>query len=175
MCHQEDKKVLLEDWDKQFKVTMKELEHKIIKNNNTVVNVNHSLDLNSKEFVSFSELSQDLKVIEKNWSAIFVCNDRIVGRVVRNAALKKVSEFFRNKIKSIIDKHYTILREKEHGSSGKLVGHSVQKELLGLLSGPYAYRKIKGKKSSLEEQRIYNKDGDTVVKWLYDNAKTDIS
>ena len=83
MRHQEDKKVLLEDWDKWFKVTTKELEHKMIRNNNTVVNVNHSLDLNSKyikEFVSFFELSQDLKVIEKNRSAIFVCNDRIVDR-----------------------------------------------------------------------------------------------
>ncbi len=178
MRHQEDKKVLLEDWDKRFKVTTKELEHKMIRNNNTVVNVNHSLDLNSKyikEFVSFSELLQDLKVIEKNRSAIFVCNDRIVGGVVRNAALKKVSEFFGNKIKSTIDKHYTILRGKEHGSSGKLVGHGVRKEPLGSLSGPYAYRKIKGKKPSPEEQRIYDKDGDIVAKWLYDNAKTDMS
>src|SRR6266542_1886077 len=154
MRHQEDKKVLLEDWDKRFKVTTKELEHKMIRNNNTVVNVNHSLDLNSKyikEFVSFSELSQDLKVIEKNRSAIFVCNDRIVGRVIRNAALKKVSEFFGNKIKSTIDKYYTILCGKEHGSSEKLVGHGIQKEPLGLLSGSYAYRKIKRKKPSPKE------------------------
>ncbi len=59
MRYQEDKKVLLEDWDKWFKVITKELKYKIIRNNNTVVNVNHSLDLNSKyikEFVSFSEL-----------------------------------------------------------------------------------------------------------------------
>src|SRR6266540_6086067 len=141
---------------------MKELENKMIRNNNTVVNLNHSLDLNSKyikEFVSFSELSQDLKVIEKNRLAIFICNDRIVGEVVRNAALKKISEFFRNKIKSTIDKHYTILREKEYGSSGKLVENGIQKELLGSLSGPYAYRKIKGKKPNPEEQRIYDKDG----------------
>src|SRR6266511_1230516 len=101
---------------------MKKLEHKMIRNNNTVVNVN-----------------------QKNRSAIFICNDRIVDRVVRNAALKKVSEFFENKIKSTIDKHYTILHEKEHGSSGKLVGHDVRKEPLDSLSGPYAYRKIKEK------------------------------
>src|SRR6266542_3040473 len=132
----------------------------MIRNNNTIVNVNYSLNLNSKyikEFVSFSELSQNLKVIEKNRSAIFVCNDRIVGEVVRNAALKKISEFFGNKIKSTIDKHYTILHEKEHGSSGKLVGHDVRKEPLDSLSGLYAYRKIKGKKPSPEEQRIYDK------------------
>ena len=91
--------------------------------------------------------------------------------VVRNAALKKVSEFFGNKIKFIIDKHYTILREKEHDSSGKLVGHGIQKEPLGSLSGLYAYRKIKRKKSSPEEQRIYDENENTMAKWLYDNAK----
>lgn len=101
-------------------------------------------------------------------------NDKIVGGVVRNAASKSVSDFLGNKIKSTVDKHYTILRGKEHGSTGKLVGHGVRKEPLGSFYGPYSYKKIKGKKPSPEEQKIYDENGNTVARWLYNNAKTDM-
>ena len=69
-----------------------------------------------------------------------------MGGVVRDVALKKVSNFLGNKIKLTVDKHYDIIREKEHGSSGKLVGHGLQKDPLGSFSGSYAYKKV-----SLEE------------------------
>jgi hypothetical protein len=57
--------------------------------------------------------------------AIFLCNDRVVGGVVRDVALIKVSNFLGNKIKSTVNNHYDIVREKEHGSTGKLVGHGL--------------------------------------------------
>jgi len=167
MRHQADKVELLEDWNNRFKVSTTDLQYKIERNSTSLINVSHRLDLipkYKKQFVSFSELSQDLKVIKKNQSAIFLCNDRIVGRVVRDVALRKVSNFLGNKIKSTVDKHYDIIRGKEHGSSGKLVGHGLRKDPLGSFSGSYAFKKVAGKKPSPEEQQIFDRDGDTVAK-----------
>ena len=107
---------------------MTDLQYKIERSSTKLINVSRSLDLipkYKKQFVSFSELSQDLKIIKKNQSAIFLCNDRIVGGVVRDVALKKFSDFMGNKIKSMVDNHYDIVCGKEHGSSEKLVGHSL--------------------------------------------------
>jgi len=172
MRYQADKVELLEDWNNRFKVSITDLQYKIERNSTSLINVSRRLDLipnYKKQFVSFSELSQDLKVIKKNQSA-----DRIVGGVVRDVALRKVSNFLGNKIKSTVDKHYDIIRGKEHGSSGKLVGHGLRKDPLGSFSGSYAFKKVAGKKPSPEEQRIFDRDGDTVAKWLYNNAKTDM-
>jgi hypothetical protein len=156
MRHQTDKVELLEDWKKRFKVSTTDLQYKIKRNSSILINVTRRLDLISKykkQFVSYSELLQDLKVIKKNQSVIFLCNDKIVGGVVRDVALKKVSNFLGNKIKSTVDNHYDIVRRKEHRSSGKLVGHGLRKDPLGSFSGSYAYKKIARKKPSLEEQR----------------------
>ena len=177
MRHQADKVELIENWNNRFKVSTTVLQYKIKRNSTSLINVSRRLDLipkYKKQFVSFSELSQDLKVIKKNQLAIFLCNNRIVGGVVRDVALKKVSNFLGNKIKSTVDKHYDIIRGKEHGSSGKLVGHGLRKDPLGSFSGSYAYKKVAGKKPSPEEQRIFDRDGDMVAKWLYNNAKTDM-
>ena len=69
----------------------------IKRNSIMLINVSRRLDLipkYKKQFVSFSELSQDLKVIKKDQSAIFLCNDRIVGGVVRDVALKMFHIFW---------------------------------------------------------------------------------
>jgi len=101
--------------------------------------------------------------------AIFLCNDRVVGEVVRDIALTKVSNFLGNKIKSTVDNHYDIIREKEHGSSRKLVGHGLRKDPLDSFSGSYAYKKVARKKPSPDEQQILDKDGDMIAKWFYNN------
>ena len=75
----------------------------------------------------------------------------------------------------MVDNHYDIVRGKEHGSTGKLVGHGLRKDPLGSFLSSYTYKKVAGKKSSLDEQWILDKDGDTVAKWLYNNAKMDMS
>ena len=83
MCRQEDKVELLVDWNNRFKVTTTDLQYKIERSSTMLINVSRSLDLipkYKKQFVSFSELSQDLKIIKKNQLAIFLCNDRIVGK-----------------------------------------------------------------------------------------------
>src|SRR5918995_6018778 len=115
MRRQEDKVELLVDWNNRFKVTMTDLQYKIERSSTMLINVSHSLDLipkYKKQFVSFSELSQDLKIIKKNQSAIFLCNDRVVGEVVRDVALTNVSNFLGNKIKSTVDNYYDIVRGK---------------------------------------------------------------
>ena len=83
MCHQEDKVELLVDWNNRFKVTTTDLQYKIERSSTMLINVSRSLDLipkYKKQFVSFSELSQDLKIIKKNQLAIFLCNDMVVGK-----------------------------------------------------------------------------------------------
>jgi len=64
----------------------------------------------------------------------------------------------------MVDNHYDIIRGKEHGSSGKLVGHGLRKDPLGSFLSLYAYKKVAGKKPSLDEQRIFDKDRDTIAK-----------
>ena len=154
MRRQKDKVELLDDWNNRFKISMTDLQYKIERNSIKLINVSRSLELIPKyknQFVSFSELSQDLKIIKKNQSAIFLCNDRVVNEVVRDVALTKVSNFLENKIKSTVDNHYDIVREKEHGSSRKLVGHGLWKDPLDSFSGSYAYKKVAEKKPSLDK------------------------
>ena len=83
--------------------------------------------------------------------AIFLCNDRVVGEVVRDIALKKISNFLENKIKSTVDNHYDIVYGKEYENTGKLVGHGLRKDPLGSFSSSYTYISIAGKKPSLEK------------------------
>src|SRR5215216_7708634 len=145
MRRQKDKVELLDDWNNRFKVSITDLQYKIERSSTKLINVSRSLELIPKfknQFISFFELSQDLKIIKKNQSAIFLCNDRVVGGVVRDVALTKVSNFLGNKIKSTVDNHYDIIRGKEHGSSGKLVGHGLRKDPLSSFSGSYAYQKV---------------------------------
>ena len=68
MRHQADKVELVEDWNNRFKVSTTDLQYKIERNSTSLINVSRRLDLipkYKKQFVSFSELSQDLKVIKK--------------------------------------------------------------------------------------------------------------
>ena len=97
MRYQEDKFELLEDWKMRFKISTTDLQYKIKRNSTMLINVSRRLDLipkYKKQFVSFSELSQDLKIIKKNQLVIFLCNDRVVGGVVRDVALKKFQIFW---------------------------------------------------------------------------------
>ena len=84
MRRQVDSVELLEDWNNRFKVSTTDLQHKINRNSTMLINVSHKLDLipkYKKQFVPFSELSQDLKIIKKNQSAIFLYNNRVVSKI----------------------------------------------------------------------------------------------
>jgi len=65
-----------------------------------------------------------VKIIGKNKSVIFVCNNRIVGGVVRKSANKKVASYFGTKIKATMEVHPSFNHDKiNHADNGEMVTH----------------------------------------------------
>ena len=59
-------------------------------------------------------------------------------------------------------------RGESHPHDGMMVGHGSRKDPLGSFYGNYVY---KDKTLTPESQRIYEEDGNTIAKWLYENAR----
>jgi len=129
------------------------------------------------KFVSCSErnnhinLRDDLNIqlISKNESVLLFHEDKVVGGVIRRAAKKSVATYFGTKIKVTIEAHPPINRGAAHKDDGIIVGHGLRKNPEDSYAGNYVY---KDKALSPEEQKIYNEDGDSFAKWLYENAKS---
>ncbi|CAB5359784.1 unnamed protein product [Rhizophagus irregularis] len=138
--------------------------------------VNHRPDLAKKylgKWVSCSEsdnnsinLLEDLeiKIIDKNKSVILKCNGEAVGAVICDAAIKKLSEHFGIKIKSIIEGHPIIKRANSHASLGKMVGDGFRANRLKTGYDKYVY-----KTSNPEQQKILCENGITLAKWISDD------
>jgi hypothetical protein len=143
------------------------------------INVDHNIDL-AKEYlgkhVSCQEdldkcinLSKDprIKIINKNQSVHLIHNKNKVGAVIRDAAVKALSDHFGAKMKVTMNAHPEIQRGQSHESDGIMVGHGIRKNPTDSHTGTYVY---KDKHLEPEVQRIYDHDGNTLAKWLYDNA-----
>ena len=179
---QESYRILLKDWNGHIKVKIFEL-NKIKEKSTFIVNVNFCLELGEKyegKFVSASvsastSLSNDdinpsdLLVISQNKSAIFMCGDSIVGGVLRQVTSNKVANYYGSKTKTTVEAHPKIKRGKAHAGEGTLVGHRKRKEFLGSHSGLYVYNN--NNKLNLEAKKIFDSNGDSLAKWLYDNVK----
>src|SRR6266511_5914307 len=183
--HQESYRILLEDWNSHIKVKISELNE--IKEKSTfIVNVNFHPELGEKyeeKFISASASAStslsnddinpsDLLVISQNKLAIFIYRDLIVGGVLRQVTSNKVANYYSSKTKTTVEAHSKIKRGKAHAGEGTLVGHGKRKEFLGSHSGSYVYNN--NSKLNLEAKKIFDSNGDSLAKWLYDNARQDM-
>src|SRR3954453_15592412 len=105
-----------------------------------------------KEFVSCSNIAgyinilknNDIKIIKKTHSVILICNDKPVGAVIRDAALKCVFNHFGAKMMVTVKAYYPLNCEKEHPSSGTMIGHSLCKNITKVASFNYFYNESLG-------------------------------
>ncbi len=183
--HQESYRILLEDWNGRIKVKISEL-NEIKEKNAFIVNVDFYPELGEKykgKFISalasaLTSLSNDninpsdLLVISQNKSAIFMCEDSIVGGVLRQVTSNKVANYYSSKTKTTVKAHLKIKRGKAHAGEGTLVRHGKRKEFLGSHSGSYVYNN--NSKLNPEAKKIFDSNGDSLAKWLYDNARRDM-
>jgi hypothetical protein len=100
----------------------------------------------------------EIKIIGKNKSVNLKYNGKAVGAVIRDVAIKKLSNHFGIKIKSIIEGHPIIKRGKAHASFGKMVGDGFCPNRLNSGYDKYVY-----KTSNHEEQKILCENGITLV------------
>src|SRR6266498_2311357 len=180
--HQESYKILLEDWNSHIKVKIFEL-NEIKEKSVFIVNVNFRPELGEKyeeKFilasvsVSMSLSNNDINpsnllVISQNKSAIFMCGDSIVGGVLRQVTLNKVANYYSSKTKTIVKAYPKIKQGKAYAGKGTLVGHRKRKEFLGSYSGSYVYNN--NSKLNLEAKKIFDSNGDSLAKWLYNNVR----
>src|SRR6266511_2242837 len=182
---QKSYRILLEDWNSCIKVKISELNE--IKEKSTfIVNVNFCPELGEKyegKFISASASAltslsnddinpSDLLVISQNKSAIFMCEDSIVGGVLRQVTSNKVANYYGSKTKTTVEAYPKIKRGKAHAGEGTLVGHGKRKEFLGSHSGSYVYNN--NSKLNPEAKKIFDSNGDSLAKWLYDNVRRDM-
>src|SRR6266511_271275 len=149
---QESYRILLEDWNGRIKVKISEL-NEIKEKSAFIVNVDFRPELEEKyegKFVSASASAStllsnddinpsDLLVISQNKLAIFMCEDSIVGGVLRQVTSNKVANYYGSKTKTTVEAHPKIKRGKVHAGEDILVGHRKRKEFLGFHSGLYVY------------------------------------
>src|SRR6266540_578552 len=183
--YQESYRILLEDWNGHIKVKISEL-NEIKKKSAFIINVNFRPKLGEKyegKFVLTSTSAStslsnddinpsDLLVISQNKSAIFMYGDSIVEGVLRQVTLNKVANYYGLKTKTIVEAHPKIKRGKAHAGKGTLVGHEKRKEFLGSHSGLYVYNN--NSKLNPKAKKIFDSNGDSLAKWLYNNARRDM-
>ena len=117
--------------------------------------------------INLSKVFQ-IRIIGKHQSVLLVCENRIVGAVIRDAALKPVSLHFGTKMKVTVSAHPKINHKTTHKYKGKMIGYDYHKNPKDSFYGTYVYEK---KNLDSETQKIYDSNGNTLAKWLYNNAK----
>ncbi len=111
----------------------------------------------------------DLLVISQNKSAIFMCGDSIVGGVLRQVTLNKVANYYGSKTKTIVKAHSKIKRDKAHAGENTFVGYKKRKEFLDSYLGSYIYNN--NSKLNPKAKKIFDSNGDSLAKWLYNNVR----
>ena len=124
-----------------------------------------------KKFVNCSSLLNDkeIRIIKKNQSVTLVCDGNIVGAVIRDVATKNVSDYIGAIIKATIQVYNPINRGSEHPSLGKMVAHGHRSNRTSPPTYNYLYKNQKNLDSII--QKIYNNDGDTLYKWIFETGK----
>ena len=149
------------------------MNYRVKKNDIKNFTVKHRKDLAKEYFgksVSCSDLFEDnnIQIINKNHSVILTHEGNNVGAVIRNVALKNVSNYFGTIIKATIDAHYKINRGAQHSSSaGIMVAHGFRPNRTYPATYTYAYKKD----LSPNAKKIYENDGNTLGTWLLESSK----
>ena len=167
-------KDILVDYQHSYKVTTKQLET-VLQKTYKIISVEHRLDLANKYlniFVTCSDIENNndnvWKIIDKNQSIIMKCNDICVGAIIRDIAKQEVANYFGNKMMMTVKVHNKLRRGISHADSGKLVGHGLHADRIDPKhSISYVYSE-----SNLDphKKKIYDQDGNSFGKWLYQNA-----
>ncbi len=98
-----------------------------------------------------------------------MCGDSIVRGVLRQVTSNKVANYYGSKIKTTVKVHLKIKQGKAHAGKGTLVGHGKKKKFLDSHSELYVYNN--NSKLNPEAKKIFDSNGDSLAKWLYDNAR----
>src|SRR6266498_1794277 len=102
-----------------------------------------------------------------------MCGDSIVRGVLRQVTSNKVANYYGSKIKTTVKAHLKIKRGKAYAGEGILVGYKKRKEFLGFHSESYVYNN--NSKLNLKAKKIFDFNGDSLAKWLYDNIRRNMS
>ena len=166
---------LFNSWSNKLKITPKDLEFRTKQSKD--LPVIYREDLKNKylgSLVSCSDLpghinllEDDIGIIKKNHSVILRCNGNPVGAVIRNAAPTSVLKHFGAKIKVTLESHHSIKRGAQHVSSGKMVAYGTRPNRTNPPTHSYSYKKV----LDPHEQRVYDMDGNTLGKWLFEYGK----
>ncbi len=111
----------------------------------------------------------DLLVISQNKSAIFMYGDSIVSGVLRQVTSNKVANYYGLKTKTTVKAHPKIKRGKAHAGKGTLVRYGKRKEFLSSYSRSYIYNN--NSKLNPKAKKIFDSNGNSLAKWLYNNAR----
>jgi len=150
------------------------LEYHVNKNDIINFTVSHKEHLAKKylnKFVNCSDLLNDkeIQIIKNNQSVILIHDNNIVGAVIRDVTTKKVSDYIGAIIKATIQVYNPINRGKQHRSSGQMVAHGHRSNRTPLPTYNYLYKDRKNLDSII--QNIYDNDGNTLYKWIFENGK----
>ena len=149
---QESYKILLEDWNGRIKVKIFEL-NEIKEKSAFIVNVDFHPELGEKyerKFILASASAStslsnddinpsDFLVISQNKLAIFIYRDLIVGGVLRQVTSNKVANYYSLKIKTTVEAHSKIKRDKAHADEDILVEYEKRKKFLDFHLESYVY------------------------------------
>ncbi len=102
-----------------------------------------------------------------------MCGNSIIGGVLRQVTSNKVANYYDLKTKITVKVHSKIKRGKAYAGEDTFVGHRKRKEFLDSYSGSYIYNN--NSKLNLKAKKIFDSNRDSLAKWLYDNARQDMS
>jgi len=167
---------LFNSWNNRLKITPKDLEFRNKQSKDLPVSRREDLKnkylgslvscINLPGYINLLE-DNNIGIIEKNHSVILKCNGNPVGAVIRDAAPTSVLKHFGAKIKVTLGSHYPIKRGAKHISYGLMAAHGSRANRTNPPTDTYAY------KEDLDphEQRVYDMDGNTLGKWLFEYGK----
>ena len=163
---------LLDSYVNKYKLAPADLAFRNRNLNDYRVFYNEQLenDYVKKLVTSKSDLDGDgIRIIGENESVVLKDeDDRIVGAVIRQATSQNATKHFGAKIKVTVESHYPLRRGPEHASAaGIMAGHGSRANRTNPPTDTYAY------KEDLDphEQRVYDTDGNTLAKWLFEYGK----
>src|SRR6266498_1046766 len=97
----------------------------------------------------------------------------IVGGVLRQVISNKIANYYSSKTKITVEAYSKIKQSKAYASKGILVEYEKRKKFLSSHLGSYIYNN--NSKLNPEAKKFFDSNGDLLAKWLYDNARRDMS
>ena len=163
---------LLDSYENKYKLAPADLafKNRNLKDFRIFYNEQLENDYVKKLVTSKSDLDGDgIRIIGENESVVLKDeDDRIVGAVIRQATSQNATKHFGAKIKVTIESHYPLKRGPEHASAaGIMAGHGPRANITPIPTDSYSYNKH----LDPHTQRIFDTDGNTLAKWLFEYGK----